>query len=225
VQRLQILFRKGSVARFLSHLDLLATLEYAMRRARLPLALAEGYNPRPRMSLALPLPVGYLGEREILEITLREPRPPSEVADALNAALPSGLEVIAIEETDVRRRHVASRLRAAVYRIELPSPVSDLALRVDLLLAQERIEIEEIREDAVRVRDLRPLVLDLAVLDNSTLRLRTALREAAGARPEHVLSELGISADGVLITREKIEAAEPAMRTSDERTLGRLEEP
>jgi radical SAM-linked protein len=202
----------------LSHLDLLATLEYAMRRARLPLALAEGYHPRPRMSLALPLPVGYLGEREILEITLREPRSPAMVRDAMNAALPAGLHVIAIQETDAQRRHVASRLEAAVYRVELPSPVPGLNQRVKALLERERIDVEEVRDNDVRVRDLRPLLLSLTAVDDTTLRLRTALRDGAGARPEQVLAQLGIAGDGALFTREQIEVrAELATPTSGER--------
>src|SRR5947209_15498059 len=153
MQRLHVVFRKGEEARFLSHLDLLATLEYAMRRVRLPLALAEGFNPRPRMSLALPLPVGYLGEREILEITLREDRAPTEVGAALSAALPRGLEIVSVEETDAQRRHVASRLKEAVYRIDLPAGVPDLADRVTGLLARERIEVEEPRDSGTRHRD------------------------------------------------------------------------
>ena len=47
VQKLTVTFRKGEDARFLSHLDLTATLEYAVRRARLPVALSEGFSPRP----------------------------------------------------------------------------------------------------------------------------------------------------------------------------------
>jgi radical SAM-linked protein len=207
VQRLRVIFSKGSEARFLSHLDLLATLEYALRRARLPLALAEGFNPRPRMSLALPLPVGYLSEREILEITLREPREPSEVADLLNNALPAGLHVVSVEETDALRRHAASRLQAVIYRIELPEAVPDLAERVAGLLARDRVEVEEVRQERVRVRDLRPFILGLEAIDDRLLRFRSALHEGAGARPDQVVEQMGIETDGVVITREQIEVA------------------
>jgi len=205
MQRLHVVFRKGEEARFLSHLDLLATLEYAMRRARLPLALAEGFNPRPRMSLALPLPVGYLGEREILEITLREDRAPAEVGAALSAALPRGLEIVSVEETDAQRRHVASRLKEAVYRIDLPAGVPDLADRVTGLLARERIEVEEPRETGTRHRDLRPCIIDLVATGASALRLRSQLEAGGSVRPEQVVIQLGVPADGILVTRERIE--------------------
>jgi radical SAM-linked protein len=157
------------------------------------------------MSLTLPLAVGYLAEREILEITLRESRDPSGVGQALREALPPGLEVVSVEETDAQRRHVASRLVAAVYRIELGQEVFDLAERVDALLARDRVEIEEARDERTRRRDIRPFLLELCAVNASTLGLRTALREGAGARPEHVVVELGIPLDGVLIIRERIE--------------------
>ena len=70
--RYLLTFRKHEGARFLSHLDLQATLEYGMRRAGLPLELSEGFNPRPRYSLVAALPLGYVGEHELLEMTLRD---------------------------------------------------------------------------------------------------------------------------------------------------------
>jgi radical SAM-linked protein len=207
MQRLQVVYCKGSEARFLSHLDLLATLEYAMRRSRLPLALAEGFNPRPRMSIALPLPVGYLGEREILEIMLRERREPAEVGELLNSSLPSGLRVLSVEETDAQRRHAASRLQAAVYRIELPGEVPGLNEQVDALLARDRLEVEEAREKGARVRDLRPFILGLRAPGGCLLRLRTALIEGSSVRPEQVVKLLGLEPEGIVITRERIEVS------------------
>src|SRR5947209_17058677 len=98
----------------------MALFEYALRRARLPFALSEGFNPRPRMSMAAPLPLGYVGEREILEIVLREPVIPEETVRRLQAAVPSGIEILSATDYAAQTRSSASRVRGAVYRIELP---------------------------------------------------------------------------------------------------------
>lgn len=206
-QRLSILFRKADGARFLSHLDLLATLEYGMRRARLPLALSEGFNPRPRMSLAAPLPVGYVGEREILEISLKEPRDPAEVQHALQAALPAGITVLEVTAIEPERKGAASRLRGAVYRIDFPHPAGGLAGNVKTLLARETIEVDETRGEGTRTRDLRPLIDAIEVIDPSSIRLSLRLTDAGSARPEQIVELLGIDPDGVRYVRERLDVS------------------
>src|SRR5947209_6759657 len=91
--RYLIVFSKSGGARFLSHLDLQATLEYGMRRAELPVQLSEGFNPRPKYSLVTALPLSYAGEQELLELTLREDVPAEQVAIALGRSLPEGITV------------------------------------------------------------------------------------------------------------------------------------
>ncbi|HHY14975.1 MAG TPA: DUF2344 domain-containing protein, partial [Firmicutes bacterium] len=57
-------FSVGGEVRFLSHLDLLRTMERALRRSGLPIAYSEGYSPRPKMSFGFALPVGVLSTAE-----------------------------------------------------------------------------------------------------------------------------------------------------------------
>ena len=63
-------YRKGNPVRWISHLDLKRTLERAMRRAQLPLALSQGHNPHPRISFGPPLPLGATGK--VLKTELRK---------------------------------------------------------------------------------------------------------------------------------------------------------
>jgi radical SAM-linked protein len=208
VQRLKIIFRKGEGARFLSHLDLMATLEYAARRARLPVELSEGFNPRPRMSAAAPLALGHIGESEILELALRQSLPPQEVGKRLGAALPPGISILSAEELPEGQKPSASRLRSATYRVELPHPVPNLAARVADLLSRESLQVEELRKDRVRERDLRPLILSLEPLDGEFgLRMRVTLDAQGTVRPEQILILLGVSPEGARIVREAIEVA------------------
>ncbi|MBV9281810.1 MAG: DUF2344 domain-containing protein [Chloroflexi bacterium] len=204
MQRLRILFVKGDQARFLSHLDLMATFEYAARRASLPVELSEGFNPRPRISAAAPLALGYLGEEEVLEIVLREPLPLAEVRARLESATPPGISILAAEEMPPGRKSAASRLHSATYRVDLPEPIPDLADRIERLLTSARLEVEEPHRDRVRRRDLRPLLLSLTALDATTLRLAVRLDGEGTIRPEQLLTLMSIPAGGARIVREKI---------------------
>lgn len=204
--RYLVVFRKGPEARFLSHLDLQATLEYAMRRAGLPVELSEGFNPRPRYSLVAALPLGYLGEQELLELTLREPLIPNDVGTRLAAALPDGIEVMEVEQV-LSGASAASRLRSATYRIVPIEPVPDLEARCVSLLARATVEIEEERSGAVRRRDIRPLILSLVALPDGGIRLTVRLTTEGSVRPDEVVRTLGLDPIGVTVTRESIEIA------------------
>lgn len=203
-QRLSITFSKSGNARFLSHLDLMATLEYGMRRAGLPLELSEGYNPRPRMSLAAPLPLGHVGEREILEIGLAEPWPADEVGRALEASLPEGIHVLEVVEIVGPVKPAAARLQSAIYRVELPHDVPDLARRVADLLALPAIEIEELRDEKPRIRDIRPTIVSMEAEAGHQMRMELRMDNAGTVRPEQILGVLDIPLDGARLIRERI---------------------
>jgi len=55
-QRIRITFSKTEAMRFTGHLDLILTWERTFRRAALPLSYSEGFNPRPVINFAAPLP-------------------------------------------------------------------------------------------------------------------------------------------------------------------------
>jgi radical SAM-linked protein len=206
-ERVTIVFRKDGGARYLSHLDLLATLEFSIRRARLPVALSEGFNPRPRMALAAPLPLGHIGEREILELTLTRSLEPNDIQTRLAASVPAGIEILSVDEAEPGVRSAASRVQSVVYRIDLATTVDDLLERVADLMAQDRMEIEEVRDGATRKRDLRPFLIALEVSGGRALRATLRLAGDGTVRPEQILEHLSVPADGAQFRRESIELA------------------
>jgi len=72
-QRLRITFAKGETLKYISHLDLARAWERALRRAGVPLAYSQGFNPRPKMAFAAALPVGYTATAEMVDILLEKP--------------------------------------------------------------------------------------------------------------------------------------------------------
>ncbi len=204
MQRLTVTFRKAGSARFLSHLDLTAVFEYAVRRAHLPVALSEGFNPRPKISVAASLALGYVGEAELLEIVMREPVQCEDALTRLQACLPAGIELVTVDELPPNGRSAAARLQSADYRIELPCPVPDLSNRVAGLLAETSSIQEEVRDGVVRRRDIRPMISALECTSASSLRMSVTLDGGGSVRPDHILERLGVPVEGSVITRERL---------------------
>jgi radical SAM-linked protein len=78
---------------YISHLDLLRLLGRAVRRAGLPVALTQGFSPRPRISVPKALKLGVASDHEEGEIVLNRPLEAAEIKQRLQAQLPEGITV------------------------------------------------------------------------------------------------------------------------------------
>ncbi len=90
----RILFRKYGTARYISHLDLMHTMERAFLRAGIAIRHTQGYHPHPYVSIPLPLPLGFSSDCEILEFGLVSGSTIEELPERMNQALPAGIEVL-----------------------------------------------------------------------------------------------------------------------------------
>src|SRR5690606_16197351 len=89
--KVAIRFRVEGDLRFISHHDMMRLFERALARARLPVKHSEGFNPRPRMSLPLPRPVGVATLADRLVVELREPVETTDALARLRRQMPVGL--------------------------------------------------------------------------------------------------------------------------------------
>ena len=89
----RLLFSKTGRARYISHLDLMRTVQRAFARAGIPIKHTEGFHPHPFVSIALPLSVGYSSQCEILEFSLLDGVAAEAVPGRLTAAMPEGIVV------------------------------------------------------------------------------------------------------------------------------------
>ena len=91
--KLRLRFGKTGRAVYISHLDLMHTMQRAFSRAGYELKYSEGFNPHPQISIALPLSVGTESVCEIMDFRLRQDADPKEIPARLTAVMPEGIEV------------------------------------------------------------------------------------------------------------------------------------
>jgi len=91
----RLLFEKKGNAIWISHLDLMRVFQRAFKRANLPLTHTHGFNPRPSVSIALPLSVGVSSQCEILDFDLDGCDVPlDDIRNGLNRTLVAGVRVL-----------------------------------------------------------------------------------------------------------------------------------
>src|SRR6204780_1957746 len=99
-QHLLVRYAKRGKMRFASHLDVARAFERGVRRAGLPIAYSAGFTPHPKISYAGGAPTGVASEAEYLSLTLTIRTEADAVRERLNAALPDGIDVIAVTDED-----------------------------------------------------------------------------------------------------------------------------
>jgi radical SAM-linked protein len=209
-QRLRVTFAKGPQLKYISHLDLALAWERALRRAGIPLAYSQGFNPQARLQLASGLPLGYTASAELMDIILTEPLSPEELIARVRPALPEGLHVVGAEEVPLKSPTLQSRLRQAEYRVtvETSLPGDELTSRITHLLANDRLEQQRVRKRRVETFDLRPLVDDIRLetmgQSQAVLWMRLSAGQQGNARPDAVLAALDLGDAYIQVERTKL---------------------
>ena len=198
----EVRFGRRKPIQFISHLDLMRVWERMFRRARLPVAHSHGFNPRPLLTFAAPLPVGVLSRNDLLEVVLQEPVPAEELLPALRAQAVPGLTVEGVTIVAGRRKSLPARMREALYEIELwDADPEGVRQAVEALMAAPSVPMHMERGGRIREYDLRPLVLDLDQTEGSGLRARLRHDPQATGRPDDLLRALGHDPAQAQITR------------------------
>ncbi len=117
-------YKKSGLARFVSHLDLVAIFSRAVRIAKLPVMFSRGFNPRPVLKFSPALELGIAGDDERFIGEFIADFVPANVIRKLNTALPEGIEVTAIRKLPMEKRNRLSRDVDFVYQATFPVPVS-----------------------------------------------------------------------------------------------------
>jgi radical SAM-linked protein len=190
VQWLRVKYAKRGRARFTSHRDFGRAFERALRRARVPMAYSSGFSPHPRISYPNASPTGAASEAEYLEIGLAAQCDPDRVRDALDAALPPGLDVVEVAE--VRPGALAEELTGSRWQVDLPGlPGATLQLAGNEFLAQDVVLVERMTKNGMREFDARGAVVALEAGDGQLTM--TLAHQVPLVRPDDVLAGLRAS--------------------------------
>ncbi|MDI6799355.1 MAG: TIGR03936 family radical SAM-associated protein [Actinomycetota bacterium] len=115
--RVRLKFAKEGRLIYISHLDLIRSIERTLRRARVKVALTEGFHPRPKISYGPPLPIGISSESEYLDINLDDAPEMDELLKGLNSKSPAGLRFLEASLLGPKVPQISKSVRAAKYSI------------------------------------------------------------------------------------------------------------
>jgi radical SAM-linked protein len=189
--RMMAVFEKSQRLRHVGHLDIMRSMQRALRRSGLPVSYSNGFNPHILLTFASPLSVGAVGKRELMEVTLYEDVTPEQFLADMNKALPPEMQLSAAKVLEDKHPALMAMVKAARYDIEPEdAEVADLwASRVQDYLAQDAIMTMRKTKSGMKEIDIRPLIHSLAC-ENGHLHAVLALTETVTCKPDMLLSTL-----------------------------------
>lgn len=102
MSKLRLLFEKRGRAIYISHLDLMRTMQRSFSRAGFSLKYSEGFNPHPQISILMPLSVGTSSECEMMDFQILEDADSGDIVDRLNHSFPEGIEAKEVFEPQMK---------------------------------------------------------------------------------------------------------------------------
>ena len=157
------LFVKTGNAIWISHLDLMRVFQRAFKRAGLHLTHTQGYNPRPSVSIALPLSVGVESDCELLDFDLEgEKVSCDDIRDKLNAALVDGVKVLKVYEDGAKIKHLSYLDCTVSLEYDRGIPAS-AAANLEEMFRQEEVLVEKKSKNGMKEENIIPMIRSLAV--------------------------------------------------------------
>lgn len=209
MNRLRIRFKRGQELKFISHLDIIRLWHRALSRAGIELVYSEGFNPHPRISLAVPLALGVTSEAELMDVWLVKNVSPHYFITCVSQQLPPGMAIVQVYQIALTLPSLQSQVRYAEYRLEVIAKegAEYITQAINSLLGKEHLPWRHQRDTGLKNYDLRMLIDDLW-LDSwhngyGVVGMRLRCDSSGSGRPEQVIKALALG-EPVSIHRTKL---------------------
>ena len=156
--RLLVHFRKTGTGAYISHLDLMRSMQRSLRRADIPMKYSQGFNPHPLLSFAMASPVGMSSHCEYMDVRIEDSTDLDKMTDALRKTLPDGLRIVRTRLAEDSYPTLMSRVTLCEAALTFPY-CEDLEQKWAAFMKQDEILIEKHSKKGMRTVDIKPMIL------------------------------------------------------------------
>ena len=185
---------KKNEMRYISHLDWQNTIIKMLFRSGLNLYFSQGFNPTPRFSLGIALPLFVESEGELIDIELCDNISTAELIDKFNTVLPQNIRVISAEKITRQAPAIDILAQWAQFTYE---PFKESILKNEDLLyikntisSSNEIFIEKINKKGIKkLVNIKPSIKSVDVQGNKIIMiLKTGQsEEIPSVKPDDVI--------------------------------------
>jgi radical SAM-linked protein len=195
--KVRAVYEKGDRVRFLGHLDVSRCIQLALRRAKWPVEMSQGFSPRPKLSVYAPLPVGVAGLREYFDAVLGGRPDIGTLARAFAVSLPEGFVLHELYPMGDEETPFEESIRASSYFVDMKGVKRETVKHaLEAFLEAPQVLFDVRRPKRTKRVDLKPFVLGVGEpeeADNGRVVLDMVISHDKGrtVRPQWIISSLG----------------------------------
>lgn len=157
--KIRVCFSKTGYSKYVSHLDLMKTLQRTFKRAGIDISYSQGFNPHPIMSIAHPLPLGVEGLCEYMDISVDSKPDFEKLKIEMNNALPQDIRVHSVTNVN---RPLNVLVRAEYFAtVHLKKEIKDLDNKVAEFLSMDEIVIKKKTKRGISDTDIKSMIFDV----------------------------------------------------------------
>lgn len=190
---------KGNI-KFLSHLDLLKILERVLRRAEIPVAFSQGFNPHPKIAFGSAKSVGLASLCEYFDVELDEEMDLIDFQTKLQQKCPPGFEINGVKEISPEEPALMAIINCASYQVLVKFSggitTEELDQKIEELFSRSEIIVERVSPKKRKSYDIRPGIVSLSYLFQTPERVEFEMELRMGnlgnVRPGEVIDALKI---------------------------------
>lgn len=168
---LRALFEKTGNAAYISHLDLMRLFQRSFKRAGLPLTHTKGFNPRPSVSIALPLSLGVESICELLDFELEaDGFTCEEIKNRLNDHLTEGVRILEVYDNGAKLKHLAFLSCDVIMEYDQGIP-EGAAERIREMFTLPELIVEKKSKNGITEQNIAPMIQNLQIENVSSQEL------------------------------------------------------
>lgn len=213
-EKLRMRFSKTGRAIYISHLDLMRTMQRAFLRADYPLKYSEGFNPHAQISILLPLSVGCASVCELMDFQLKEDVDLQALPERLTAVMPEGVTVLEAYPAETKVKYLKWLRVTGRYEYDNADPAA-MAGKLAEFYAQESIVITRKTKRGEGQMDIVPAIAELHVrpLERFVELEAVVSAQEPTLNPDHLVAALHqrapeLAPDFAAFTRQEVYDAE-----------------
>ena len=177
----RLLISKKGDLKYISHLDWVGTFYKVLKRAGLNLAFSQGFNPSPKISASVALPIFVESEGEFLDIELHDKKTPEELKISIQNNLPDGARILNVSIIEKSTPSVDKVIFWGEYEAEILDKTLvkslDLRYKINELLNKEEIFIEKTNKKGLRQQiNIRPSIKSIEAIDETVGKVGFAIK-------------------------------------------------
>ena len=177
----RLLISKTGDLKYISHLDWLGTFYKVLKRSGLNLAFSQGFNPSPKISASVALPIFVESKGEFLDIEIHDFKTPEELKNLIQASLPKGAEVLQVLNIEKSSKSIDKIVYWAKYTAKAQDKSivknSDLRYKVSELLNKDELFIEKTSKKGLRQNiNIRPSIKSLDIIDEDNGKIEFIIK-------------------------------------------------